>query len=174
MATLREINDAIDALLLDTPYEDDDTEAEIQAQLAALNLKFDEKLENIGFVRLQMKADVKMLDAEIQRLIARKNGILKRGNWLDRYCIAEMLRAGIKSLKGKFLTIGRQASPVSADIPIHPDTQEPDISQIDGRFVEEVVTHKVHKREAIEHYKNTGEVPEGFTFIENNEHLRIR
>ena len=171
--TLRSINAEIERLCLETPFEDDDTEKEIEAELAALNLKFDAKLEAIGHVRIEQKAYVKRLKSEKVRIDKVIAAVENRGKWLDLYAMGEMLRAGIRAFTGKFLKFSVRKSPVSAEVVTNPDTHKPRVKDIDPRFVEEVVTVRVNKKDAIQHYKNTGEVPEGFTIIDNREHLRI-
>ena len=170
--TLREINAEIERVLIDTPY-DEETEGEVQAELTALNLQFDEKLENIGYVRLEQKAYVKRLREEKQRIDREIVNIERRAAWLDFYVMAEMLKLGIKSWKGKLLSLSIRKSPVSAEAVLNPDTDQPAIEQIDPAFLEVEIKHKVKKADAILHYKTTGEVPEGFTIITDREHLRI-
>ena len=171
MLTLRQINDEIEKICFET---EDGNEAEIPKQLDALQMKLEEKLENIGYVRVEQKAYIKRLKAEKQRIDKEIASVEARGKWLDWYCMHEMLRAGIRTFKGKFIKLSICKSPVSAEVEIHPDTKEPQWDEIDPRFVEQVVTHKVNKSDAIQHYKQTGEVPDGFIMIENREHLRIR
>ena len=174
MKTLRQINNDIERLCLETPYEDDDSEQGIEAELQMLNLAFDEKLEAIGNVRVEQKAYIKRLRAEKARLDKEIASVESRGKWLDFYCMAEMLRAGVRNFTGKFLKLTIAKSPVSAEVATNPDDGKPCIEDIDPRFVKEVVSHKVDKSEAIRHYKQTGEVPEGFRIVDNREHLRIR
>ena len=170
--TLRQINEEIERICLETPY-DPENEAEVEAQLKALNLKFDEKLENIGYVRIEQKAYIKRLREEKARIDREIANVTQRGDSLDWYCLAEMLRVGLRTFTGKFLKLSIRKSPVSAEVPIDPDTHKPRVEDIDPNFVEQVITYKVKKSDAIQHYKQTGEVPEGFTIIENREHLRI-
>ena len=172
--TLRAINSEIDRLCLETPFEDDDTEKEIEAALKALNLAFEVKLENIANVRVEQKAYIKRLKAEKARLDGEIKKVENRGKWLDLYCMGEMLRAGLRSFKGTFLKLSIRKSPVSAEVATDPDTRQPRIEDIDPRFVEQVVTHKVDKKAAIAHFKATGEIPEGFTIVDTREHLRIQ
>ena len=170
--TLREINAEIESIVFDTPY-DEDSEAEVEARLNELNLAFDEKLENLGQVRLEQKAYIQRLDDEIKRLQVEKRSVERRGAWLDFYAMTEMLKIGIRSFKGKFLKLSIRKSPVSAQVAIDPDNGQPHVADIDERFWEEEVRYKVLKSDAIRHFKETGEVPEGFTIIDNREHLRI-
>ena len=170
--TLREINAEIERVLIDTPYDDENEDA-VQAELTALNLQFDEKIENIAYVRLEQKAYMKRLREEKARLDQEIKNIEARGKWLDFYVMAEMVKLGIKSWKGKLLSLSIRKSPVSAEVPINPDDNQPVIESIDPRFLEVEVKHKVKKADAIAHYKQTSEVPEGFTIITDREHLRI-
>ena len=172
--TLRQINTEIERLCLETPFKDDETEKEIEAELRALNLAFEVKLENIANVRIEQKDYIKRLKTEKARLDREIKKVENRGKWLDLYCMGEMLRAGLRSFKGTFLKLSIRKSPVSAEVATDPDTREPRVEHIDPRFVEQVVTHKIDKKAAIAHFKNTGETPDGFRIIDNREHLTHR
>ena len=87
--------------------------------------------------------------------------------------MGEMIRMGMRNFKGNLLRLTVRMSPVSAELPIDPDTNQPRIEAIDPNFVEQVVTYKVDKSAAILHFKATGEIPKGFKIIDTLEHLRI-
>ena len=76
-----------------------------------------------------------------------------------------MFRLGIRAFKGKFVKFAIRKSPVSAEIT--------NIDDIAPDFIEEVVTKKVKKSEAVQFFKQTGEAPAGFRCIYGHEHLRI-
>lgn len=164
--TLRNINADIQDLteeLIDA--EDDVEKTAILESLDALGLQREQKLENIAYVRLQMKADAKAIDEEIKRLQARKTATENAGRRLDNYVIHEMQEAGIKSHKGQLTNLTVSKSPVSCEIV--------DENAIPENFTEEVTQLKILKSDAIRHYKETGEIISGMRFYQND-HLRIK
>ena len=122
--TLRQINEEIERICLETPY-DPENEAEIEAQLKALNLKFDEKLENIGYVRIEQKAYIKRLREEKARIDREIANVTQRGDSLDWYCLAEMLRAGLRTFTGKFLKLSIRNRPYPQKYPSTPTPTSP-------------------------------------------------
>ena len=171
MATFREINDEVELLIQEAI--DNDGEIDTEA-LEALEIGRREKLNSIGHYRVQNKADVKALIDEIKRLTAIKKVLENTGRGFDAYTLYEMARAGIRKFVGEFVTLSIRKSPMSAEVTINPDTNEPHIEMIDARFVEEVVEMKVKKADAIRHFKATGEQIDGFTFIDDKESLIVK
>lgn len=191
--SLRDINDDIDRLGwqgIDAPPTDDDDElthetlklvesteeeqhAELQAALDALKLKRDTKIEHIGYVLMHQDDKVEQLEKEVLRLTIWKKQIQARRKWLIWYCITEMVRAGIRSITGKFVrvTVCKNSQP-SAKVPMDPHTKKPRWELIDSRFIGEDVKPKLLAQEAIDHFNRTGEVAKGFT-IETGKHLRV-
>lgn len=164
--TLRDINAEILLLTEDLiDAEDSATENAILESLDALALAREQKLENIAYVRLEMKSDVKAIDAEIKRLQARKKATENAGKRLDAYVMVEMQGAGIKRHEGKLATLTIAKSPVSCEIA--------DMDAIPDAFREEVVEVKILKSDAIRHYNQTGEIVNGLHFYQND-HLRIK
>jgi len=164
--TLREINAEILDLTEELTDAADVTEqtAIIEA-LDALALQREQKLENIAYVRLQQKSDIKAIDAEIKRLQARKCAVENAGCRLDGYVMEELKKAGIKRHKGELANLTVAKSPVGCEIV--------DAEAIPEQFTEERVEVKILKSEAIQHYKTTGENIGGMRFYQN-EHLRIK
>ena len=144
---------------------DEAEEMAILEALDALAIKREQKLENIAHVRLQMKSDVNAIDAEIKRLQARKNATENAARRLDGYVIVEMQRAGKRKHEGKLASLTIAKSPVSCQV-IDPDV-------IPDAFTETVTETKINKADAIRHYKQTGEIIDGFRFYQN-EHVRIK
>lgn len=172
--SLRKINAQIKRICFAERDNNAEARAEMQAELDALEMKRGEKLENIGYVRIEQKAYLKRLRAEKKRINREIKSVEADGAWLDWYCMMEMLEASMRKFKGKFLTLTVCASPTSAKVPMNPDTNKPRWDLIDPRFVGETVEPKLLTQEAIDHYNRTGEVAEGFRIIEDAEHLRVR
>ena len=165
-STLREINQQIlelTAELIDA--EDEAEETAILEALDALALAREQKLENIAYVRLQLKSDVKSIDAEIKRLQARKHATENAARRLDGYVLVEMQRAGKRKHEGKYACLTIAKSPVSCEV-INPEV-------IPDEFTETVTETKILKSEAIRHYKSTGEIIDGLLFYQND-HVRIK
>ena len=192
--SLGRINDEIERLCwvgIDLPPTEDDVldhetlesvqdsekeyQAELQEALDALKMQRDEKIENIGYVLMNQDTKVEQLEKEIKRLTLWKKQIQARNKWLIWYCLTEMVRAGIRSITGKFirLTVCKNSQP-SAKVPMNPDTKEPRWELIDPRFVGETVKPKLLKQDAVDHFNLTGEIPVGFTIITDGKHLRKR
>ena len=183
--SLRAINEKIEAICangIDVPDEYDESGKLITIiteddkflgdALDALELARDDKIENIGVYQLQLKAKSQELDDEIKRLTAWKKRVDNRWSWLNWYCLEEMIRSGVQKVAGKFVTVSVRKSPVSATFLENIDG-EPDVNQIDPKFVKTEVRHKVDRAGAIRHFKQTGEIPEGLTFNTDKRHLHI-
>lgn len=165
-STLREINAQILELTAElVDAEDEAEETAILEALDALAIKREQKLDNIAYVRLQLKSDIKSIDDEIKRLQARKRGIENAARRLDGYVMVEMQRAGTRKHEGKYASLTIAKSPVSCEV-INPDV-------IPEAFTETVTEVKILKSEAIRHYKMTGEIIDGLLFYQN-EHVRIK
>ena len=170
--TLREINDQIAFICNDGLYDEFNGEVssamlsdkERQERLMELQMKLEDKIENIGYVLMEQKADIETLDTEIKRLTAWKKRLTDRSTWLRGYCLAEMIRSGVEYVKGKFLKVSIGVSPVSvvAD----------DVDEVDESFVVEERTVRVNRVAARQHFLRTGESVKGLRF-ERNKHLRI-
>lgn len=164
--TLRQINaeilDLTDELI--DAYEPEEQTAIIHA-IDALEMERDKKLENIAHVRLQMKSDVKAIDAEIKRLQARKFATENAGKRLDDYVMEELKKAGIKRHKGKLANLTIAKSPLACVV------TDPDA--IPDAFIETRTEHFIKKKEAIQYHRDTHENVTGLKFVQS-EHLRIK
>lgn len=164
--TLREINQQILSLTAELIDAEDETEeTAILSALDALALQREQKLDNIAYVRLQMKSDVKSIDEEIKRLQARKKATENAGKRLDGYVMVEMQQAGVKKHDGHFASMTIAKSPVSCEVI--------DVDAVPEAFTETVTETKINKADAIRHYKSTGEIIDGMRFYQN-EHVRIK
>ena len=140
--SLRKINDAIDRLCwlhVDVPPSEDEVtretlkgietaeesqHGELQVAFDALALKREVKIENIGYVLMDKDTKIEQLEQEILRLTIWKKQIQARRKWLVGYCIAEMLRAGIRKVLGQFIRVTvADNSQRSATVPMDPRTK---------------------------------------------------
>ena len=164
--TLREINGEILELteeLIDA--QDSAEETAIIESLDALAIERDKKLDNIAYVRLQMKSDVKAIDAEIKRLQARKHATENAGKRLDGYVMEELRRAGMKRHRGKLANLTISKSPMCCVIT--------NADAIPAAFVEERTEVVIKKKDAIAYHRDTNEDVTGLKFVQS-EHLRIK
>ena len=191
--SLRKINDEIEELCLygiDVPDEeiegetglltpvevdmDDIHENYLHDKLDELDIERTEKIEQIGKFLLNNNADIEELDKEIKKLRKWKSQLEKRGIWLKWYCMTEMIRAGITKLTGKFIKMSVNKSRTSATYPTKPGTKEPIVDLIDPKYVREEISYKVDASQALRDYKQHENPIRGFTFHENNTHLRVK
>ena len=182
--SLRAINDEIEELCwhgVELPELDGEgnlitlviEEDELEQRLNKLGIKQKEKIENIGYALIDMGYKVDNLTAEIRRLTVWRDAIQQRSKWLKWYTVMEMMRAGLKKISGKFVTVSVRKSPVSADYATTING-EPNLDAIDPKYVKEVVTYKVDKKQVIKDFKASGEVPKGFNFHTENQHLVVK
>ena len=171
--TITEITDEMLEIVFDTPY-DAEGDAEVENRLEELNMAFDKKAEQIGYARLEQKAYIERLRDRKKMIDKQISLITNRGSRLERIFKSAMVRLGIRSVKGKLLTVSVRKSPTSSRVPMHPDTDIPIIDLIDPRFVRQIVDYKVLSKEAIAHHKaHPDDEIEGFTFIDTKEHIVI-
>ena len=164
--TLRQIN----AQILDLTEEliDAHDAAEATAILEAIDalaIERTQKLDNIAYVRLQMKSDVKAIDAEIKRLQARKQATENAGKRLDGYVMEELRKAGIKRHKGQLANLTITQSPTCCIVI--------DATAIPDAFIEERREVVIKKQAAIQYHRDTHEAVTGLKFVQS-EHLRIK
>lgn len=153
--TLRQINGEILELteeLIDA--QDSAEETALIEALDALAIERNQKLDNIAYVRLQMKSDVKAIDAEIKRLQARKQATENAGKRLDGYVMEELRRAGIKRHKGQLANLTITPSPMCCVIT--------NADAIPDAFIEERREVVIKKQAAIQYHRDTHEAVTGF------------
>ena len=191
--SFRKINDEIEELCLygiDVPDEEEDEETGLitpvevdmddihknylHNKLEELDMERKEKIEQIGKFLLNNNADIEELEKEIRKLRKWKSLLEKRGIWLKWYCMTEMIRAGISKLSGKFIRMSVNKSRTSATYPTKPGTKEPIVELIDPKYVREVIEYKVDANQALRDYKNNKKPIRGFSFKEDNTHLRVK
>lgn len=164
--TLREINQEILDLTDELIDAQDAAEATaIIEAIDALAIERDKKLDNIAYVRLQMKSDVKAIDAEIKRLQARKHATENAGKRLDGYVMEELRRAGIKRHRGKLANLTITKSPMCC-IVLNAD-------DIPDTFKETRTEIVIKKSDAIKYFRDTQQDVSGLKFHQG-EHLRIK
>ena len=163
--TLRQINAQILDLTEELIDAQDSAEADaIIEALDALALERNKKLDNIAYVRLQQKSDVKAIDTEIKRLQARKTAIENAGKRLDLYVMVELKNAGLKSHRGKLANLTISKSPMCAIVLNEADVPE--------SFKETRTETVIKKSDAIKYFRETQQDVSGLKFHQG-EHIRI-
>lgn len=119
--TLRDIGDEF--LALDELAAMDDGEwTDVHEQIAnELMERAALKADKFGsYVReLEHRADV--IGAEVDRLAARKKRIASRVDWMKRYAVGVLERAGRPKIEGDLFTIALHKNPPSVEVTVLPD-----------------------------------------------------
>ena len=189
--TLRSINNKLKAICfrgLAMPIESGDdetndlitpvdvTDDELKAELDALTMKRDKKIESIGYVLIEQDGKIVQIADEIKRLEAWMKRMKSRRRWLAWYCLMEMLHNGIRVVTGKFieLRVHKNSQPTVKVLAVNAKGK-PNFEQIDPDFVEDVVkvAPKVNTDKAKAHFASTGRNPKGLEVRTNEHHLRI-
>lgn len=157
---LYEIGQELDKVL-EAASENEDINLD---ELHQLDLAFDKKAEGcIAYIK-NLKSDEKALDVEIKRLQAQKKRAETYRTGLTNYVQREMER-----VEKKRIQIGVHKAVITRSQPtvnIH-STQ-----QVSDEFKEVRTEEYINRRDILNHYKTTGEIPEGTQIVERN-HLRI-
>ena len=140
--------------ILNPPPADEETdspipsEAELRTELAALEIEFDDKIENCLAYLKNIRAEEEALSAEIKRLTARKKAAQNRADSLKNYTITEITLAGRVGVR---VGVHKASLAKSQDAVIVLDeTLVPDF------YVK--IERKIQKREILSWYKETGEI----------------
>ena len=139
------------------------SEAEIRTELAALEIEFDDKIENCIAYLKNLRAEEEALSAEIKRLTARRNATRNKDESLKSYTLAEITLAG---------RLGVQVGVHKAKLAKSQDA----VIVIDENKVPDFyvkIERKVQKREILQWYKETGEILDGIDIETDRKHLRI-
>lgn len=163
---LYEISDqykTLSQLIENNEYE----ESELLAQLNSITEKFNVKAENIGKFVLSLESDNAGIKTEIDRLTSRKQANDKTIERLKNYVLQEMTVANIETIKGQLLNLSVRTNPPSVVIT--------DIEAIPQLFKKEIpMTWQADKKAIADHFKATGEIPNGVDIITTKKSLSIR
>ncbi len=150
--------------ILDT---EDLSDEQIVEHLDNIKAQFNEKVVNTGKVILTLKAEVKAVKSEIDRLAARQKSLEHKAEWLESYLLDNMIDAKQNKVEGDVLSISIRPNPPSvkiinlAEIPnsfcIHiPEGWQPD------------------KKLIADHFKRTGEVVAGVEIVTDKKSVVIK
>ena len=135
----------------------------IQGTMEALDGELEDKADGYARIIAQLKADAEGLDAEINRLISRKTGLLTNAERLKRHLEASMIATGKRKFKTAFYSFGIQKNPAS--VKIDDEDAIPSVYLIPQM-------PKIDKKGIAEALKRGEKLP--YAHLEQGESLRIR
>ena len=156
------------ATLLALLDEDGADETGVKNQLEIIETEFKDKAESIGKIILSQTADVKIIEAEIDRLTSRKNSLISKTDWLKGYVLTEMSMSGVEQIKTATVSLTVRVNPPSVKIldlnlipveyrTIIPESWNPD------------------KRAILEHLKSSGgEIVPGVEIVTDKKSLSVK
>ncbi len=139
--------------IIDSIEDPKDLNEAVFGVLENVEKNFEKKIENYGYIIKKFKAEIIYLDDEIKRL---KERILIRDykiDWLKENIKNIFMGLSIKRIETPSITVRLQENP--------PHVEIMDESKIPKEFKELVITTSVKKRDILNHFKLTGELPLG-------------
>ena len=152
--------------LMDKAQEGELTEEEYNKLGEQLALELQNKGSGIIGYTQNEEALIEAIDVQIKRLTDFKKA---KQNNLDKfkgYVKDNMDRLGITKLETELGVLSITKNPMSVEI-INED-------EVPSEFKQEVVTVKIDKTAIKNHFKETGEIPQGTQIIDNKTSLRIK
>ena len=157
---LYEISAAIRQL---TETDDGELSPNIEAQLDDLAIALEDKAQSICVIIREQETEATGLASEIARLTSRVKAANRTVERLKTYLRNEMERAGVPKLQTSLFKIRVQNNPLSLLF-----TGDADLLPVEFKRI----TVEPDRKAAIEHYKTTGELLDGFA-VTTGTHLRI-
>jgi len=144
--------------------EVDDETIDVQAELEALQMQFNDKAKNIAGLIRNLEAERNAVSDEANRLQNKAKALETRVEQIKAYLQSEMIRTGQDSIKAGIFKIRLQNSPQALIIR--------DVEAIPSDFKQEVREWKIDKLGILNHLRATGEIISGVD-ITQNKHIRI-
>lgn len=142
------------------------TEEQVQELGTELVKELQSKSSNIIAYIVDSESLLERIKAEEKRLAdMRKNGEAKLEKFKE-YVKNNMEVLELQKIQTELGTLSIGKNPISVEI-----TQE---DEVPTEFKQEVVTTKIDKKSIAQHFKNTGEIPNGCIIHTNNTSLRIK
>ncbi len=167
---IRELRDLLDEALAATEGE---LSPEAEAQLAALDIAANEKIESVALYIREQLAQAEAIEAEAKRLQDRARARLNAAKSLKDYLAREMERLGKDKMNGVLVTVAMQNNPPSVKGDLEPATlaEMMDTAPTFVRYAP--ASYALDRRAVLDAYKRGETIPEGLT-IEQTKSLRIR
>lgn len=97
--------------------EDENADAEvIKNTLELVEFDLTEKAENIAKIIKTLDYEIKVLEEEEQRIVAKKKSKENKRNWLKQYLQEQLEKAGLENIRTKLFTIYIQNNPPAVEI----------------------------------------------------------
>ncbi len=165
---LYEISNEIEKLIDESVDHETGEILDISESLEKLRM---EKLDKVSNVVLAIKNEssfINAIDAEIETLTEKKRSIQNKTKWLKEY-LQRNLEVGKKIETPNFTISWRKSDSIEiSDLVVLEDLYEKD-----SRFVSKKTVYTADKVAAKKIYKESGILPEGFSFIEK-QNMQIR
>ena len=134
-----------------------------ESYLEELELAFDDKVDACAKVSENMKAEINILEEQIQEMRARVRTLKRNREGLLGYVKSIMEKLGLTKAGTGTLRVRIQKSPVSVEV------RDPVLLPKQFRKI----TIDAKKSDILRHIRSTGEIPEGVVVFSNNTHLRV-
>lgn len=158
---LFEITDAIRELVsIDDPEE-------LSKKTAELNMIFTDKALQIGKLCKEQESGIESLDNEIKRLTERKQILQNKVKYWKQYLMNEMLICQLPKIEDVSITLSVRKNPPSVELP-----ENFDIMSVDEQWRKQ--SWELKKKDIIDNFKVTGEIPEGLNIVTDKKHLEIK
>jgi len=148
--------------------EEFNTEA-LKEELAKVTTEFNDKVESIAKMVIELEADELALKNEIDRLSKHKDVATGKIKWFKSYLLEEMQNAKQDKVKGQVVTVSLR------------DNSKPTVNIVDASIVShELCTYQPEqfipsKTKALEYFQeNQGVIPDGFEVITGKKYIVIK
>lgn len=142
------------------------TEEEVNELGQVLATELQNKSTNIVAYDRNINSWIDSLKNEIDRLTDMKKALEEKHDRFKEYVKSNMEQLGLKKIDTELGSLSITKNPVSVEII--------SVADVPSEYKQEVVTTKIDKRAIAQWYKDTGEVPQGCSIIDNKTSLRIK
>ncbi len=139
----------------------------LKKQLNTIEGQWFTKIENIGHLIQDMNSDDKAMEAEINRLKARRETKKRSLEFLKDYAMGCMVQMNELKLKFPLITVYVATNPPSVEV-----TDETQIPKEFNRLIPE--RYEPDKIKIIDNFKKTGEIPPGCNVIVDRKRLVVK
>jgi hypothetical protein len=140
---------------------------EVNSRLDQFGVQFEFKAAEIAKMVMNYESDITQLKAEEERLASKRTILNKRITDLKKYLLGNMKELGINTVNYEIIRIAIQDNPYSVG--------EVSLSDLPAEFVRIIPESKEpDKKKILEHFKQTGEIPDGVSEISRSQRLVIK
>ncbi len=142
------------------------TEEEVNELGQVLATELQNKSTNIVAYDRNINSWIDSLKNEIDRLTDMKKALEEKHDRFKEYVKSNMEQLGLKKIDTELGSLSITKNPISVEII--------SVDDVPSEYKQEVVTTKIDKRAIAQWFKDTGEVPNGCSIIDNKTSLRIK